>query len=202
MKKLFILFAVLGFYFGFSQCKISGPAQIQVGETLRYSAENAVLNCAGCFEWTYPDQKIFLVGDTKSNMINIKGAVPGNAVLSLTVKTPKSQQKCKKSIDVIAAEPVAISADATKCNFPVEVINEKRAGNDRVSFEPENATDSYEYRWTVYYRNGDTKVLTDKVPQFQFSNQHTIDKVELELTLNRCTQKITKTYDRNFWYFF
>lgn len=202
MKKFLFFCVVLSFTQGFAQCLITGPDQIQVGEKQKYTSENAGVNCTGCFEWTYPDQKIFLENDTKSNEITIKGAVPGTAVLSLKILAAGEKLQCTKSIKVIAPTATIISPEAAKCDLPIESFKEIRLSDNMVAFEPEESPEKYSYKWTVTYKSGNTKVSTERMPKFQFSNQHAIDQVELQVTLDKCSKKIKKIYDTNFWYFF
>lgn len=203
MKKILFILALLNFGLAFSQCTITGADQLQVGERQVYTATNSdATECLDCYQWTYLDQKILLESDTKKNDLTVKGAVPGSALLSLEIKTKDGKSKCEKLIKVIAPTSNILTNDNVKCDIGVSAFKEVRATDKKVAFEPETAETNLSYIWTVTYRNGDIKKSAEKKPQFDYSNEHVIDKVEMEVFLDRCSTKISKSYNSNFWYFF
>lgn len=143
-----------------------------------------------------------LENDINGKEITLKGAVPGEAVLSLEIKANGGNQKCQKSLTVIAPTTNLIPGDAGKCEIPVQVFKEIRIENNKVQFEPESADGKYTYLWTVTYRDGTKKTSANKIAQFEFSMQSVIDSVELLVKKEVCSKKVSKTYDTNFWYFF
>lgn len=202
MKKSLLLINVLLINLFYSQCTISGADQIQVGERQVYHANEIEPACTDCYHWTYLDQKVLLENDTNSKEITLKGAVPGEAVLSLQIKANGGNQKCQKSLAVIAPTSNLIAGDAAKCEIPVQVFKETRVEGNKVQFEPETGEGKYTYLWTVTYRNGSKKTSADKKAQFDYSMQSVIDSVELLVKKDVCSKKISKSYDTNFWYFF
>ena len=202
MKKFLFAITLLNFSFGFAQCTITGADQLQVGERQIYTATSSDPECADCYRWSYMDQKILLESDTQKNDLTIKGAVPGEALLSLEIKTKNGTVKCDKLIKVIAPTSNILTNDNVKCDIGVTSFKEVRVADNKVSFEPENTDKNLSYSWTVFYRGGTIKKSTDKKPQFDYSDNHVIDKVEMEVFLNRCSTKFSKSYDTNFWYFF
>lgn len=202
MKKILLVIAFLNFSFAFSQCTITGADQLQVGERQVYKATGNEDSCTDCYQWIYQDQKFLLENDTHQSEITLKGAVPGEAVLALEIDTKNGKLKCKKTVKVIAPTTNILAGDLLKCDIPVEAFKEIRVANDKVAFEPETSEKKYTYLWTVTYRGGAKKVSSDQKPQFDFSNGNVIDNVELQVTFDRCTKKISKSYDTNFWYFF
>jgi hypothetical protein len=86
MKKMLLFIVLLTFCFGFDQCVISGPDQIQVGERQVYKETENNLSCNDCYEWSYLDQKVLLESNSSSNEITLKGSLPGEAILSLEIK--------------------------------------------------------------------------------------------------------------------
>ena len=202
MKKFILVIALL-FYAGlFSQCNIIGPDQIQVGERQNFTAEISADSAANNYEWIYLDQKMIPQNDLNQKILTVKGSVPGKSVLSLKIKAAGKTSNCKKSIDVIAPLSVALDINAQKCDIEIEAFKEIRVSNTIVAFEAIAADNSFTYQWTIHYRNGSKKVSNDKVGKFDYSSENVIDQVELNITDKKCTKKISKTYNHNFWYFF
>lgn len=202
MKKILLIGFLFIFTGLFAQCTITGADQIQVGEKQQYSADNASADCVDCYDWSYMDQKIILEGNTYLNPLTIKGAVQGNATLSLEIKTPTGTSKCKKSIQVIAPTSKVLDVNAQKCNIEIDGFKEIRNSDNVVMFEPAGSENKLTYQWTVTYRNGSKKVSNEKLGKFDFSNENVIDSVELSVSDRGCNKKISKTYNSNFWYFF
>lgn len=201
MKKT-LFYLMLLFPLAFSaQCSITGADTVQVGERQQYTAEDANA-CANCYQWTYPDQKIFLEGETTAATLTVKGAVPGTAVLSLKINDGNRTRRCKKILTVIAPLENSISPEATRCDLPDFTITEKRLSDTEVEFSADVLPKDFTAHWTATYRNGDTRNAEGEIPKFPYSNGQPIDKVELHLKQGKCSKKITKIYDSNFWYFF
>ena len=202
MKKFILVIALL-FYAGlFSQCNIIGADQIQVGERQNYTAEISADSTVNNYEWIYLDQKMIPQNDLNQNVLTVKGSVPGKSVLSLKIKAAGKTYNCKKSIEVIAPLSVALDVNAQKCDIEIEAFKEIRVSNTTVAFEAIAAVNSFTYQWTIHYRNGSKKVSNEKVGKFDYSNENVIDQVDLNITDKKCTKKISKTYNYNFWYFF
>lgn len=202
MKKILLIGFLFIFAGLFAQCNITGADQIQVGVRQQYSAENAIADCVDCYDWSYMDQKIILEGNTHINPLTIKGAVQGNAILSLEIKTVTGTSKCKKSIQVIAPTSKVLDVNAQKCNIEIDGFKEIRNSDNVVMFEPAASESKLTYQWTVTYRNGSKKVSNEKLGKFDFSNENVIDSVELSVSDRGCNKKTAKTYHSNFWYFF
>ncbi|WP_313504364.1 hypothetical protein [Kaistella carnis] len=202
MKKLSLLLAVLNFSFAISQCTITGAAQVQVGERQTYSVEVSKDLPANSYEWIYMDQKMIPQSELNLNSLTVKGSVPGKSVLSLEIKTAAGTSKCEKSIEVIAPLSVSFDSNAQKCNIEIDAFKEVRISDTNVALEAIAPNNNFNYQWTVHYRNGSKKVSNEKVGTFAFSNEKVIDLVELNVTDKKCTKKISKTYNHNFWYFF
>lgn len=202
MKKLLFLLAVLNFSFAISQCTITGADQVQVGEKQTYSVEVLKDLPANSYEWIYMDQKMIPQSDLNQNVLTVKGSVPGKSVLSSEIKTAAGTSKCEKSIEVIAPLSLALDINAQKCNIEIDAFKEVRVSDTSVAFEAIAPENRFNYQWTVNYRNGSKKVSNEKVGTFDFSNEKVIDLVELNITDKKCTKKISKTYNHNFWYFF
>ncbi len=202
MKNFLLLAALFLFSKGFAQCEISGPDVVRVGEKAEYTAK-VFEPCTGCYTWFYPDQNIYLEGDLKSEKVTVKGAVPGEAVLTFRIqKTKKVQMKCAKTIKIAEADKVSTEPDAANCEIPESAISEKRISDTVVEFATDPVQPNFTYRWTVTYKSGEKKTISGKSSQFSFSHQNVINAVELEIFVNKCSKKITKTYYDNFWYFF
>lgn len=202
MKKLSLLLAVLNFSFAISQCTITGAAQVQVGERQTYSVEVSKDLPANSYEWIYMDQKMIPQSELNLNALTVRGSVPGKSVLSLEIKTAAGTSKCEKSIEVIAPLSVSLDSNAQKCNIEIDAFKEVRISDTNVALEAIAPNNNFNYQWTVHYRNGSKKVSNEKVGTFAFSNEKVIDLVELNVTDKKCTKKISKTYNHNFWYFF
>jgi hypothetical protein len=202
MKIILFLTALLNSVFAFSQCTITGANQLQVGERQVYTATNSEADCESCYQWTYLDQKILLESDTKKKDLTVKATVPGNAILSLEIMVNGEKSKCEKLIKVIAPTSNILSNDNVKCDFGFDSFKEIRSAENKVVFEPQTTQTNFSYNWTITYRNGDTKKSFEKKPEFDYSDNLAIDKVEMQVIFNQCSTKITKNYDTNFWYFF
>ena len=202
MKKLLLLLAVLNFSFAISQCTITGADEVQVGERQTYSVEVSKDLPANSYEWIYMDQKMIPQSELNQNSLTVRGSVPGKSVLSLEIKTAGGTSKCEKSIEVIAPLSVALDINAQKCDIEIDAFKEVRISDTNVAFEAIALNNNFNYQWTVHYRNGSKKVSNEKVGTFDFSNEKVIDLVELDITDKKCTKKISKTYNHNFWYFF
>ena len=202
MKKILLLTALLNSILAFSQCIITGADQLQVGERQVYKAAKTSVDSLDFYQWSHLDQKVLLENSTQQNELSLKGAVPGNARLTLEIKTKDDVEKCEKIIKVIMPTSNIITNTDPKCDFALSSFKEIKSSDKTVNFEPETSEINFTYRWTVYYRNGNKKVSTESKPQFEFSNEEVIDKVDMEVFRDRCTKKITKSYGGNFWYFF
>ena len=118
------------------------------------------------------------------------------------INSKNSPLKCSKQIKVIEPTTNFRAGDTEKCEIPVEAFKEIKVGEKKVAFEAESAEENYTYLWTAFYRDGTQKTSTDRKPQFDVTNDHVIDRLELQITLKSCTKKILKSYHSNFWYFF
>lgn len=201
MKKFLLFFAVWNGILS-AQCTITGAGAIEVGEKQIYKVTGQGDVCTDCFEWIYPDQKIIFEGETNKSEIKVKGSVPGDAVFSVKINVKNNSLICSKQITVIEPATKFRAGDTEKCEIPVEVFKEIKVGDKKVAFEAEAAEENYTYLWTAFYRDGTQKKSTDRKPQFEVTNDHVIDKVEVQVTLKTCTKKISKSYHSNFWYFF
>lgn len=202
MKKLILLLAMLNFSLAFSQCTITGADQVQVGERQNYTAEASADASPNAYEWIYLDQKMIPQSDLNQNILTVKGSVPGKSVLSLEIKTAAGTSKCDKSIEVIAPLSVALDINAQKCDIEIDAFKEVRVSDTNVAFEALAPVNNFNYQWTVHYRNGFKKFSNEKAGTFDFSMEQVIDLVELTVTDKKCTKKILKMYNPNFWYFF
>ncbi|WP_373707832.1 hypothetical protein [Kaistella sp.] len=202
MKKLLLLLAVLNFSFGISQCTIIGADQVQVGERQTYSGEVSKDFAASNYEWIYLDQKMIPQSELHQNSLTVRGSVPGKSVLLLEIKTAAGTFKCEKSIEIIAPLSVATDANAQKCTIEIDSFKEVRVSDKSVAFEAIAPVNNFNYQWTVHYRNGFKKFSNEKAGTFDFSMEQVIDLVELTVTDKKCTKKILKMYNPNFWYFF
>lgn len=202
MKKLILATTFLQSIFAFSQCTITGADTVQVGERQTYTAANADAACENCYTWIYMKENIILENESTTKDLTVKGARPGTANLSLEIKTNGKVSKCEKLITVIAPTTSVLEGDATNCVIAVEAFKEVRTSNKTVVFEPETTETNFTYNWTIYYRGGEKKQSSERKPQFDFSDEHVIDKVDMEVVLGRCSKKVTKEYNTNFWYFF
>ena len=202
MKKFILVLALL-FYAGlFSQCNIIGADQIQVGERQNYMAEISADSTVNNYEWIYLDQKMIPQNDLNQNVLTVKGSVPGKSVLFLKIKAANKTYNCKKLIEVIAPLSVAPDVNAQKCDIEIETFKEIRVSNTTVALEAIAAVNSFTYQWTTHYRNGSKKGSTEQIGKFDYSNENVIDQIDLHITDKKCTKKISKTYNYNFWYFF
>ena len=201
MKKNVLLFSLLSFSMAFSQCTISGADQIQVGERQNYTAELPADYVPSSYEWIYLDQKIIPQIDLNQNFLVAKGSDLGKSMLTLEIKNANGKIKCQKAITVIAPLTNVFPA-APNCDIKIDGFTEVRVSNETVVFEPSSSEGKYTYNWIVTYRSGKKELSTQKSGKFSYSNQNVIDQVELELKEGRCSKKITKPYDTNFWYFF
>ena len=202
MKNFLLFSAILNFTILFSQCTITGPETIEVGEKQVYKVTGQVEVCADCYEWIYLDEKIIFEGDTNKNEVKIKGSVPGDAVFSAAINSKNNPLKCNKQIKIIEPTTKFRAGDTEKCDIPVEVFNEKRSSEKIIVFEAETTEKNYTYLWTVTYRDGTKKTSSNQKGEFEVTNNHVIDQMELQVSLNGCTKKISKSYHVNFWYFF
>lgn len=202
MKKTALLLAILSFSLAFSQCTIKGADVVEVGAKQIYALEKDSTSCVDCYQWTYPDQNIILETNPNQKEITIKGSLPGTALLNLLYKDPSGDQKCQKMITVIEPKEVVISPEIQKCEIAIDGFQEIRNSDSLVVFEPITTEKDLKYKWIVTYKGGQVITSTNQKAQFMFSNQHAIEKVELEVFLDKCIKKISKMYDTNFWYFF
>jgi hypothetical protein len=198
MKKSLLFIALLNFSFVFSQCTISGADQIQVGERQNYTAEIRADYAPNSYQWIYLDQKIIPQSEVDQNFLIAKGSDLGKSMLTLEIKNAKGKIKCQKEITVIA--PIAnVFQETSNCNDIVS-FKEIKISNETVVFEPNSSEGKYTYNWVVSYRSGKKDLSDQKSGKFTYSNQDLIDQVELVIKDGKCSKKITKTYDTNFWY--
>ena len=202
MKKYFLIFGLLNFIFSSAQCTIIGADQLQVGEKQIYSVENAAVDCTDCYQWSYLDQKIILESDPNKIPLTLKGSVPGDATLSLAVKSAEGFLKCSKLIKVIAPISNILDLNAPKCTIATDAFKEVRIADHVVIFEPNTTEPDSSYKWIVTYRNRTKKESVERLGKFDFASDNVIDNVELVIAVKECTKKISKTYDTNFWWFF
>lgn len=182
-----------------SQCVITGPDTIQVGEKQEYSATSSKA-CDRCHQWSHLDQKIILESDVRENPLIIKGAVEGVATLSLSISKAAQKEKCSKMIQVISPLSNVLDLNNPKCDIKGTMIRESRVGDKEVKLETDLADSDYSYRWTAVYRDGTAKTVIDETAVFNFSTD--IDKISLEITAGPCKKTITKSYNTYFWWFF
>lgn len=201
MKKIFILAVLAIFSQAAAQCVITGADEVAVGATAEYSA-NVDSACATCYSWHYPDQNIYLEGNLHSNRVTVKGALPGKAILTFKIAEGKKKRECQKEISVVKATVVSLAPEVVNCNLPTPEIAEKRITNTVVEFQASGEDSPAAHRWTVFYKSGQQSTKDGKTAQFNFGTANVIDKVEVELSIDKCTKKVAKIYNENFWYFF
>lgn len=202
MKNLTFFFALLSFSLLSSQCVIKGADQIQVGEKQMYTLDSVPETCANCLQWKHDDQKVIFETETNIPQVTIKGAVMGNAVLFLDLKSSTGMVKCEKIIEVIPPMESTLIPEQVKCDIEINELREFKSAPNKVYFESSQAGNNYTYQWTVFYRSGEKKMSAAKNPQFDFSNENVISMIELKVTTPSCTRKLSKAYNDYFWYFF
>ena len=197
MKKTYTLFALILFIFGAAQCTIQGPAQLQIGDKQIYSIAEKPANCTDCFQWAHGDQKIILEGNTQRDSLIIKGAVPGNAILSLNVKSAEGVLKCQKTIEVVAGKELYLNSE--KCKIDVSSFSFVKNPEGIIVFKPAETNHAYSYDWTIFYGDGTKQTSKEINPQFKVSAQMPIVKVELIVSSVQCTRRIVANYQSYFW---
>lgn len=183
-----------------AQCNIIGNDTLQIGERRNYTIEVNPENAG--FQWGHNGQKVIFESATTIPTVVIKGAVVGEALLELKVNTSTSEFSCKKLVNVIIPRDREILPQPAGCAINIEGIKEIKTNADTVRFEAIRAETTGKYLWTVHYRNGQTKVSTEKSPTFSYTFEQVISAVDLQITSDVCVKKMTKNYHDNYWYFF
>lgn len=113
--------------------------------------------------------------------------------------------QCSKNIDIMdgnVAAPFTQEPTKSKCDIEVSNYKEVKVSERIVSFFPNVTNDAYKYSWTATYSNGETMSSTEKVPQFPYSKENGLTRVNVKVTSSKCMRDFSKTYDANFWKFF
>ena len=207
MNKLFLSLSLLGSTIVFGQCNIQGKSTIIPNEVSSYSVENDIAQCSDCHLWTTVGSNSQIEGDFKKNTVNIKPLSGGRTVLSLSMLSPQGLVQCSKNIDIIDGNANITSAPSQtseKVNCDITVNNYKEVKYDTgvVTFFPNNTQNNYKYTWKVSYANGQTRESNDKIPQFIYSDEMNITKVNVKVVSLNCMKEFSKTYDHNYWKFF
>lgn len=197
MKRFSLLFMLLSFAGISAQCIIEGPASLQVGEKQIYTILHKSINCTDCYQWSHGDQKIILDSNTKKDSLVVKGAVPGNAVLSLSIANSEGSEKCEKTLQISAGKELRLNTE--KCKIAVSEFNFVKSGDKMITFNPTETVHDYSYSWTTVYGDGSKQTSREKNPQFKVSSEMPILKVDLVVGSHQCTRRITTNYESYFW---
>ena len=197
MKRFSFLFLLLSFVGISAQCIIEGPASLQVGEKQIYTVLDKSVSCSTCYQWSHGDQKIILDSNTNKDSLLVKGAVPGNAVLSLNFTKPEGFEKCEKTIQITAGKELRLTTE--KCKIAVSEIKFVKSGDKLVTFSPAETLPNYMYSWSVIYADGTKQTSREKNPQIKVSSEMPIMKVDLVISSDQCTRKISTNYESYFW---
>lgn len=198
MKKYLTLAAGFLATISFGQCTIVGSSTIKINETAPFSV-NAKAQCEECYSWKpSPDQNFTVDGNTKSNVINVKAANPGQGTISVSILSDKGLLQCEKTIDVFDAKQDLTDKN---CGVFIDDFKEVKVTESVISFFPNENSNDYLYKWAVTYINGDTQESTEKIPQFFFSDINYITSVKLKITTKTplCSVTLSKKFEQSYW---
>ena len=188
----------------FSQCKIVGPSTISVNENTKFNIEKDNAQCAECYQWTIKGKENFIENDNHANFVYVNPQKAGKLTLSLTTLTNKGSESCTKQVNVIEAnkdEPShqRVSTETKDCPINTMTYKEVKYEAGKLVLIPEQDSNDISYRWTAIYKDASKMESKDKIPQFRYSIENPIDKINLIMSTNNCTKISVRTYQEDFW---
>lgn len=202
MKNLYTLPLLIISNLGFSQCEILGENTIDTGKTYEYSINNELAQCKQCHHWTTIGNTS-IISDNRLNSISVKALSPGKATIALQYLSNQGLVKCSKEVEIItfSSSTQNSSTDNRKngdCDIQVSNFKEVKISAQKIAFLTENQQDLV-YTWEAHYKDNTKVSSNEKVPQFPFSEDNPITKVEVKIFSKTCYSKFSKNYDGNFW---
>ncbi|WP_130735251.1 T9SS type A sorting domain-containing protein [Flavobacterium sp. J27] len=101
-KNYLLLFSLLLFNFSFSQCLISGPSTINVGDTVVFSVPTGTAQCTECYDWDVSNSSVAsIVGSDQNNTVSIQALTAGSFILQLTYFDETGCHTCSVEVNCI-----------------------------------------------------------------------------------------------------
>lgn len=213
MKKIIFLSSLLLSIFSYAQCHIVGQSTLGENQTASYTFENENAQCENCHLWAISNTNAKLVGDIRTNSINVNALAIGKSILSLSVLTSKGMSQCIKEIEIVKPNtssnnnffqqsPTASQVAKSDCNIDVNSFKEVKFTPNSVSIIPNIAGKEHDFLWTATYANGEKRTSNYTISQFEFTKDNKIRTISVEVKQGSCIRTISKNYEENFWKYF
>lgn len=199
MKKL-LMTALLGMAtIAYAQCTVQGNESLQIGEQGVYTISTEDAQCKDCHQWKIFGESASLVGDDRKNRVGIFANKSGSITVNVTVLTPRGIEECSKKIDIQGDDSVHMVTPPKNCDIVIDDFKEVKYDEKTAAFFPIHRKNDYKYDWEVYYANGTKQKSEERIPTFEYTPENYIQKIEANITSNKCMKKLTKKYDQMYW---
>lgn len=197
MKKIIFIVAHFIIVQTYAQCNIVADNANAQNEEKSFTVDTKA-QCDDCYLWTAPTLQI--LGNNKQNKVTVKNINTESSEISVLVLTADGIKECKKTLETTSSEtPIP---QTTKCGITIKDFKEVQVDSETLSFFPNENQFDYSYRWTVVYKNGDKKESSEKIPQFNISENNNITDTKLQVISKSpiCSITISKNYPDSFWF--
>lgn len=183
----------------FSQCEIIGKKQMVIGISEVLSLPENIAQCKDCYQWSVTGNQILIEGDNRQNSINLAPKTEGKTTIEVNyLSTSKGEVKCLQEITVVSSGSEV--EKTSNCDIVIKNFKEVRYSEDIVSIFPVPVSSgTFSYTWTAIYENGNTKISSEKVPQFEDGENKRIKNIILKVDSKECQKELSKDYPTNFW---
>lgn len=197
MKIFFYLIFSLISSLAFSQCKILGGESSKIGESIKLMSDVAA-KCPDCYFWKFSSSDVIVIQENSERKIVVKGLKPGIVKVHLSVETNSGTQICEKDIQFLDAS----AEESKKCETSISDFKHVKINDELLSFSPEEISDLYNYQWKAVYADGTVKESSAAEVQLSNSEKNYLNEVTLTIRNKEmlCTQSITKTFGKHYWF--
>ncbi len=148
MKYLFsTLFVLLSCTFGFAQCSISGPSELNVGQTGTFSLSSTFAQCGSCYDWDIIGGSGTINRSDMGNSVSITKNSTANLVIRVTALRESGCASCQKTVTTTGS-----------CSQYSVIMNDLYLQGGNFVYLIANTTPSNligaSYNWRVAFGNG------------------------------------------------
>lgn len=202
MKKILSFTALAMSMAVYSQCNILGASSLTINQIEKYSVEIPG-QCQECYDWSSSTDKIKFETNIKQKDVVLKAVSEGQTTISVSVLTAQGVQQCSKLLEIKSASSEknsgGVNAEKITCEVGINDFKDVLLNDETISFVLVTASDSYQYKWTVGYANGEKRESTLKLPQFPFIKNNDITSVQVRIQTTACYKELTRVYPLNYW---
>jgi Secretion system C-terminal sorting domain len=174
----------------FAQCVITGPSQVNVGETVVFSVPSGTAQCAECYDWDINNSNsnvagnVQIIGNDQYNTVSVLVLSAGPFTIKITYFDETGCHICE--------------LDCNRCDINQEGVTFVNAyGSEYLTFYAipvVTGVNNFNYSWTFTYQNGAITTSNDKQPAIPAFCSNRIVSASVVVTSSTCSKTINQDW--------